>query len=79
MKEQPMSDEKTMGQVIQIDKARIRDHLGEIVSGTVNADLIFPKSAEVKFPNLAGMVINRSRDRRLHFLAADHAGAESPV
>jgi len=25
----------------------------------VNADLIFPKSAEVKFPSLAGMVINR--------------------
>jgi putative transposase len=24
-----MSDEKTMGQVIQIDEARIRDHLGE--------------------------------------------------
>jgi hypothetical protein len=29
-KEQPMSDEKPMGQVIQIDEARIRDHLGEI-------------------------------------------------
>ena len=26
-----MSDEKAMGQVIQIDEARIRDHLGEIV------------------------------------------------
>jgi len=25
-----MNDEKTMGQVIQIDEARIRDHLGEI-------------------------------------------------
>ena len=24
-----MSDEKPMGQVIQIDEARIRDHLGE--------------------------------------------------
>ena len=24
-----MSDEKSMGQVIQIDEARIRDHLGE--------------------------------------------------
>jgi hypothetical protein len=45
----------------------------------VNADLIFPKSAEVKFPSLAGMVINRWRDRRLHFLAADHAGAGSAV
>jgi hypothetical protein len=25
-----MSDEKSMGQVIQIDEARIRDHLGEM-------------------------------------------------
>ena len=30
-----MNDEKTMGQVIQIDEARIRDHLGEMVRGTV--------------------------------------------
>ena len=30
MKEQPMSDEKPMGQAIQIDEARIRDHLGEL-------------------------------------------------
>ena len=30
-----MSDEKTMGQVIQIDEARIRDHLGEMVRGMV--------------------------------------------
>ena len=30
-----MSDEKSMGQVIQIDEARIRDHLGEMVRGTV--------------------------------------------
>jgi hypothetical protein len=28
-----MSDEKTMGQVIQIDEARIRDHLGEDGAG----------------------------------------------
>jgi hypothetical protein len=26
-----MSDEKPMGQVVQIDEARIRDHLGEMV------------------------------------------------
>jgi putative transposase len=39
MKEQPMSDEKTMGQVIQIDEARIRDHLGEMVRGTVKETL----------------------------------------
>ncbi len=34
-----MSDEKPMGQVIQIDKARIRDHLGEMVRGTVEETL----------------------------------------
>jgi hypothetical protein len=30
-----MGDENPMGQVIQIDEARIRDHLGEMVRGTV--------------------------------------------
>src|SRR5215210_1461916 len=39
MKEQPMSDEKPMGQVIQIDEARIRDHLGKMVRGTVEETL----------------------------------------
>src|SRR6188768_4126349 len=39
MKEQPMSDEKPMGHVIQIDEARIRDHLGEMVRGTVEETL----------------------------------------
>jgi putative transposase len=34
-----MSDKKTMGQVIQIDEARIRDHLGEMVRGTVEETL----------------------------------------
>ena len=34
-----MSDEKTMGQVIQIDEARIREHLGEMVRGTVEETL----------------------------------------
>ena len=33
MKEQPMSDEKPMGQVIQIDEARIRNHLGSWPGG----------------------------------------------
>jgi putative transposase len=33
MKELPMIEEKPMGQVIQIDEARIRDHLGEMVRG----------------------------------------------
>ena len=34
-----MSDEKPMAQVIQIDEARIRDHLGEMVRGTVEETL----------------------------------------
>ena len=34
-----MSDEKPMGQVIQIDEARIRDHIGEMVRGTVEETL----------------------------------------
>ncbi len=34
-----MSDEKPMGQVIQIDEARIRDHLGELVRDTVEDTL----------------------------------------
>jgi putative transposase len=34
-----MSDEKPMGQVIQIDEARIRDHLGEMVRVTVEETL----------------------------------------
>ena len=34
-----MSDEKPMGQVIQIDEARIRDHRGELVRGTVEETL----------------------------------------
>jgi hypothetical protein len=38
-KEQPMGDEKPMGYVIQIDEARIRDHLGETVRGTVEETL----------------------------------------
>jgi hypothetical protein len=34
-----MNDEKPMGQVIQIDEARIREHLGEMVRGTVEETL----------------------------------------
>src|SRR5215213_4939435 len=34
-----MNDEKPMGQVIQIDEARIRDHLSEMVRGTVEETL----------------------------------------
>ena len=42
-----MSDEngvKAMGQVIQIDEARIRDHLGEMVRGTVE-ETVRPRRA----------------------------------
>ena len=42
-----MSDEKPMGQVIQIDEARIRDHLGEMVRGTVEETLNAMLDAEV--------------------------------
>lgn len=34
-----MNDRNAMGQVIQIDEARIRDHLGEMVRGTVEETL----------------------------------------
>jgi putative transposase len=34
-----MSDEKAMGQVIYVDEARIRDHLGEMVRGTLEETL----------------------------------------
>jgi putative transposase len=37
MDEKP--ETKPMGQVIQIDEARIRDHLGEMVRGTVEEAL----------------------------------------
>ena len=37
MDEKP--ETKLMGQVIQIDEARIRDHLGEMVRGTVEEAL----------------------------------------
>src|SRR6187397_1893744 len=47
-----MSDEKPMGQVIQIDEARIRDHLGEMVRGTVEETLNAMLDAEA--PQLCG-------------------------
>jgi hypothetical protein len=47
MKEQSMSDEKPMGQVIQIDEARIRDPLGELVRGTVEETLNAMRAAEL--------------------------------
>ncbi len=32
-------DTKTLGKVVQIDEARIQDHLGELVRGTVEETL----------------------------------------
>jgi putative transposase len=43
-----MNDEKPMGQVIQIDKGRIRDHLGEMVRGTVEETLNAMLDAEAE-------------------------------
>jgi hypothetical protein len=42
-----MSDEKPMEQVIQIDEARIRDHLGEMVRGTVEGTLMLRRTGFV--------------------------------
>jgi hypothetical protein len=69
MKEQPMSDEKTMGQVIQIDEARIRDHLGEMVRGTVEKTLNAMLDAEVD--RLCGTgVMSAAKPARIPVLAA---------
>src|SRR6476619_8009977 len=80
MKEQPMSDEKAMGQIIQIDEARIRDHLGEMVRGTVEETLNALLDAEAdelcgagRYERSAGRVDTRagSYDRTLHAKAGE--------
>ena len=51
-----MSDGNTMGQVIQIDEARIRDHLGEKVHGTVEETLnamLYAKADHCAVPAVA--------------------------
>ena len=58
-----MSDEKPMGQVIQIDEARIRDHLGEMVRGTVEETLKAMLDAEADQLRGAGRY-ERGRARR---------------
>ena len=58
-----MSDEKTMGQVIKIDEARIRDHLGEMVRGTVEETLNAMLDAEADRLCGAGRY-ERSQDRQ---------------
>ena len=55
-----MSDEKPMGQVIQIDEARIRDHLGEMVGGTVEETLNAMLDAEAG-PALRGPTLRAQR------------------
>ena len=45
MKEE--NEGRTMGQVIKIDEARIRDHLGEMFRGTVEETLNAMLDAEV--------------------------------
>ena len=52
-----MSDEKPMGQVIQIDEARIRDHLGEMVRGTVEETLNAMLDAEAEVRRMACFVV----------------------
>src|SRR5918993_1924852 len=72
-------DEKTgttsMGEVIQIDEARIRDHLGEIVRGTVEETLNAMLEAEAdrlcnagRYERTAARRDQRSGsyDRKLH-------------
>jgi len=60
-----MEDEgqpKAMGQVIQIDEARIRDHLGEMVRGTVEEALNAMLDAEAD--RLCGAGKYERTDRR---------------
>ena len=52
-----MSDEKPMGQVIQIDCQRAAES---------------PHFWARKFPHLAGVAISRLRDQRLRFSGVDH-------
>ena len=63
MKEQLISDENPMGQVIQIDKAQMRDHLGEMVRGTVEETLNAMLDAEADQLCGAGRY-ERSRPRQ---------------
>jgi hypothetical protein len=69
MKERPMSDETPMGQVIQIDEARIRDHLGEMVRGTVEETLNALLDAE------AGRLCNAQRYERSEARQDSRAGS----
>ena len=70
-----------MGQVIQIDEARIKDHLGEMVRGTVEEALNAMLDAEAdqlcgagRYERNAGRRDTRagSYDRSLHTKAESH-------
>ena len=78
MKEE--NEGKPMGQVIKIDEARIRDHLGEMVRGTVEETLNALLDAEAdelcgagRYERSAGRVDTRagSYDRTLHTKAGE--------
>ena len=67
-----MSDEsgvKPMGQVIKIDEARIRDHLGEMVRGTVEETLNALLDAEADQLCGAGRYERSARRGRIPGLA----------
>ena len=63
---------KAMGQVIQIDEARIRDHLVEMVRGTVEKTLNALLDAEADRLCSAGRY-ERSKAGRIPGLAATNA------
>ena len=63
---------KAMGQVIQIDEARIRDHLGEMVRGTVEETLNALLDAEADRFAVQG-VTNAARAGRIPGPAATNA------
>ena len=69
-----MSDEKPMGQVIQIDEARIRDHLGEIVRGTVEETLNAMLDAEADQLCGAGRYERSEARQKLRPNVADQRG-----
>ena len=59
-------DDKAMGEVIRIDEARVRDHLGEMVRGTVEETLNAMLDAEADQLCGAG-----SYERKLHTKAGE--------
>jgi putative transposase len=79
MKEQPMSEENPMGQVIQIDEGRIRDHLGEMVRGTVEETLNSMLDAEADRLCGAGRYERSRRGRTPELAATNERCRPAPV